>query len=64
MTRRPKSSNAETTLYLRRANTFSELILDATNHHPFVQPVEIIYGPATFVTKLGLRDFVWVNQAV
>ena len=53
MTRRPKSSNAETTLYLRRANTFSELILDATNHHPFVQPVEIIYGPATFVTKFN-----------
>ena len=44
-------TKAEAKLYLDMTDTFSELVLEATNHHPFVQPVEVTYGSATFVTK-------------
>ena len=46
-------TKAESRLYLDITDSFSELVLDATNHHPFVQPVEITYGSATFATKFN-----------
>jgi SAM-dependent methyltransferase len=44
-------TKAESRLNLDMTDSFSELIVDATNHHPFVQPVEITYGSAIFGTK-------------
>jgi len=46
-------TKAESTLYLDMTDSFGELVLDATNHHPFVQSVEIEYGSATLVTKFN-----------
>ena len=46
-------TKAEARLYLDMTDSFSELIIDATNHHPFVQPVEITYGSATLDTKFN-----------
>jgi 2-polyprenyl-3-methyl-5-hydroxy-6-metoxy-1,4-benzoquinol methylase len=46
-------TKAESKLYLDTRDGFSELVLDATNHHPFTQPVEITYGSATVVTKFN-----------
>src|ERR1700737_3852944 len=34
-------------------DSFRERVLDATNHPPFVQPVEISYGSATLVAKFS-----------
>ncbi|MGO9930689.1 MAG: class I SAM-dependent methyltransferase [Steroidobacteraceae bacterium] len=41
----------ESKLYLDMTDTFSELVLDATNHHPWVQPVEVVYGSETLIAK-------------
>jgi SAM-dependent methyltransferase len=46
-------TKAESKLYLDMTDGFSEIVLDATNHHPLVQPVEITYGSVTLVTKFN-----------
>jgi 2-polyprenyl-3-methyl-5-hydroxy-6-metoxy-1,4-benzoquinol methylase len=46
-------TKAESKLYLDMTDGFSEIVLDATNHHPMAQPVEITYGSARFVTKFN-----------
>jgi hypothetical protein len=44
-------TKAESRLYLDMTDSFSDLVLDATNHHPWTQSVEVTYGSATMVAK-------------
>jgi hypothetical protein len=46
-------TKVEARLYLDMTDSSSELAIDPTNHHPFMQPVEITYGSATLDTKFN-----------
>jgi SAM-dependent methyltransferase len=56
-------TKAEARLFLDSTDSFRELVVDATNHHPFAQSVEIAYGNATCVVrfKKGERKEIVIN---
>jgi hypothetical protein len=46
-------TKAESRLYVDMTDSFSNLVLDVTNHHPWTQSVEITYGSAAIVVKFN-----------
>ncbi len=44
-------TKSESRLYLDVTDSFHMLVADVTNHHPFVQSVEVTYGSDTYITE-------------
>jgi 2-polyprenyl-3-methyl-5-hydroxy-6-metoxy-1,4-benzoquinol methylase len=46
-------TKSESRLYLDATDSFRMLVVDVTNHHPFVQSVEVTYGTETYLTQFS-----------
>jgi 2-polyprenyl-3-methyl-5-hydroxy-6-metoxy-1,4-benzoquinol methylase len=46
-------TKSESRLYLDVTDSFHMLVADLTNHHPFVQSVEVTYGTETYLTQFS-----------
>jgi SAM-dependent methyltransferase len=46
-------TKSESRLYLDVTNSFHMLVVDVTNHHPFMQSVEVTYGTETYFTQFS-----------
>jgi SAM-dependent methyltransferase len=49
-------TKSESRLYLDTTDSFRLLAIDATNHHPFTQSVEITYGTTTYAAQFAAGE--------